>query len=476
MSSTPNGRSARKPPASVSASPPNPSNEGPPGSDRPTQGGKSIESLAKLKHNTKLLQRLPSPDIVHWVAFPPIEKGTTQRHGFRMAYQLEPDGSRTRIYAVLIQGNPADEVGYLKVDLTSGGVVTIGEVDNLHSLQLPWPFSKKQDPSKSGLLHDQALRELCTRIIKQLAVNCNVAGVLHYSEKSKRAHEDEIRKIVDDISDNEAEEGVKKWREFFRESREEDNLREGSGTRARHELKSSQESNAEDKAPSIWDSYRMPTAYQSMELADIGKEMRRVMILTSFIEWEWKIEESAKIRWPLQPSEQRDQLCDRFIDYATKNPETSLDMIGFRWLEETRTHLHSIGITMDIEAILKEKLHANQEKEDVDLESLPVVDKDLLYSWIVDFHPHYVPNASYEQQVERFMDQLKLKSADGPNDEAELEQIRARLIDKFKNSGDLRAFERAVGELVSAARKFEDKQIVREFMKQVSRPEGKKPS
>ncbi|KAK0625539.1 hypothetical protein DIS24_g11131 [Lasiodiplodia hormozganensis] len=423
-----------------------------------------------------MLQRLPSPDSVHWVAFPPIEKGMAERQGFHMAYQLEPDGSRTRVYAVLAQGNHAHEVGYFKVDLTSGGVVTTGKVDNLHALQLPWPFSKKQDPSKSSPLNDQALREFCDCIIKQLAVNCNVAGISHYSEKSKRAHEDEIRKIVDDISDNEAEEGDKKWRDFFRESREKDTLREGSGTGARHELKSSQESNAEDKAPSIWDSYRMPTAYQSMELADIGKEMRRVMILTSFIEWEWKIEESAKIRWPLQPSEQRDQLCDRFIDYATKNPETSLDMIGFRWLEETRTHLHSIGITMDIEGILEEKLHANQEKEDVDLESLPVVDKDLLYSWIVDFHPHYVPNASYEQQVERFMDRLKLKSADGPNDEAELEQMRARLIDMFKNSGDLRAFERAVGELVSATRKLRCKQIVREFMKEVSRPEGKKTS
>lgn len=74
------------------------------------------------------------------------------------------------------------------------------------------------------------------------------------------------------------------------------------------------------------------------------------------------------------------------------------------------------------------------------------------------------------------MDQVDRKSADGPNDETEFEQIYVRLIGKFKNSGDLRAFERAAGELVSAARKFEDKQIVRELMKQVSRPEGKKPS
>lgn len=393
-----------------------------------------------------------------------------------MAYQLEPDGSRTRVYAVLAQENLAAEVGYFKVYLMSGVIIATTEVDNLHSLQLPWPLSKKQDPSKSSPLHDQALREFCSRIIKQLAVNCNVAGVSHHSEKSKRAHENEIRKIVDDISDSEAEEGDKKWRDFFRESHEEDALREVSGTGARHELKSGQESNAEDKAPSIWDSYRIPTAYQSMELADIRKEMRRVMILTSFLEWEWKIEESAKIRWPLQAPEERDQLCDRFVNYVIQNPETSLDMIGFRWLEETRTHLHSIGITMDIEAVLEEKLHANQEKEDVNLESLPIVDKDLLYSWIVDFHPHYVPNASYEQQAETFMDRLDQESAGGPNDEAEREQILARLIDKFKNSGDLRAFERAARELASASEKFAYKKVAREFRKQISRPEGKKPS
>lgn len=325
-------------------------------------------------------------------------------------------------------------------------------------------------------LHIQALREFCDRIIKQLAVNCDVAGIFHYSEKSKRVHEDEIRIIVDDISDDEAKEGNEKWRDFFRESREEDTLREGSGTSARHELESSQKSNAEDKEPSIWDSYRIPTAYQSMELADIRKEMRRVMILTFFLEWEWKIEESAKIRRPPQATEERDQLCDRFVNYVIQNPETSLDMIGFRWLEETRTYLHSIGITMDIEAILKEKLHANQEEEDVDLESLPVVDKDLFYAWVVDFHPHYVPNASYEQQVETFMDRLDQESADGPNDEAELEQILAWLIDEFKNSGDLRAFERAMRELVSATEKLAYKKVVREFRKQISRPEEKKTS
>lgn len=347
MSSTPNGRSARKPPASVSASPPNPSNEVPPGFDRPTQGGKSIKSLTKLKHNTKLLQRLPSPDIVHWVAFPSIEKGTTERHGFHMAYQLEPDGSRTRVYAVLAQGNPADEVGYFKVDRMSGVIVTTTKVDNLHSLQLPWPFSKQQDPSKSSPLDEQALREFCDCIIKQLAVNCNVAGIPHYSEKSKRAHEDEIRKIVDDISDTEAEEGNKKWRDFFRESLEENTLQEGGAASAGHELKLSRESNEEDTTPST------------------------------------------------------------------------------------------------------------------DLMSLPIGDNDPLSPLLSSFRPH--PLANYRQRVEAFIDLLNQASVGGPNNQAEFEEMRARFIDRFKNSRDLHAFKQELSELALAQAKLKYKEFAQEL-------------
>ncbi|KAF4545310.1 Sucrase ferredoxin domain-containing protein [Lasiodiplodia theobromae] len=365
MPSTPNPRSARKTPARVSTPPSHPSREGPPTSDRPSEGGKSVTSLAKLELDAKILQTLPSPDLVHWVEFPPATKGKPDRKGCHVAYQSEPDGKKSKIYAILTSTNRADEVSYFKVDLADGGFVTTDKIDNLHVLHLtwPWPFNKKKASSKSSQTHDKSLRDFCNTIVRQLALNCKVTEISRYSDKSRKTHEKKIRKIVDDISDEEAEQGDTNWRDFFEDSLEGNNQEESSGTSARKELESSQESNAEDKVPSIWDSYRIPTAYQSMELADIGKKMRRVMILKAFIEWEWKIEESPKIRWPLQPSEQRDQLCDRFIAYAIQNPETSLDMIGFRWLEETSTHLHSTGITMDIKATLKEKKNSMQTKK-----------------------------------------------------------------------------------------------------------------